>query len=174
MAENLNEKLDKVIELLEKDGNKKVKIPKLSRAKMKKGYSLVLVIRSNGLMNIYKLQIQDNVVKVPSLVKGELPTYHEASAEHVMFYKKYPVLIITEWSEVPFSKASMMEKAKLDETLTFPQKIIYTRLRRDAITPKKSIGGIILILAIIIGGIVALNYFGVFGWSTTKTLIMTQ
>lgn len=161
--ESLSDKMQRVIELLEKN-NTKVRLPKLSEIKKRKGYCLVWVLRTNGWSKIYKLPIEDNVVKVPSIISGDLPTYHEVGAEHIFFYKKYPVVFIPEWDMKPISKPQLMKEAKKEERLTFAEKYIFSRMKRDLITSKRmGIGAIIAIIAIIGGLLIAANYFGLFG-----------
>lgn len=162
--ESISDKLDRLEQLLSQKQTKSFKFPKLSKAKIKKGYCLVQVLRTNGFSRIYKLPIDDNVVKIPSVDSKELGTYHQVQADEVFQYKKYPLVIIPEWDMKPVSKERLLQQAQEEGTMTFAEKYIFTKMKKDLIVPKKfNAGSIILILLVIGGLLIAGNQFGLFG-----------
>ena len=162
MNDSLGEKLDKVLAKMEEQEGKKKKFDlpwsiRLQKGKIKKGYAVVQIIKTTGKIDFKMLPIEDNIVKL-----GE-GLYHEATPEHICYYKKYPMLIVPEWNVKPFSPRENFEKAKNDKSLTFSNKYIYTKMKQDLVTPKAqwNMGWILMILGVIIGGFWLLGEMGI-------------
>ena len=62
---------------------------------------------------------------------------------------------------LPFSPKENKDNAEREGTLTAAEKLILTRMKQEAIKPKMNInfGMILVVLAIIVGGYFALDYF---------------
>ena len=160
--EKLTEKLDRLLNKIEEGKDSKdFKLPlgvKLGKGKtIRKNYCVVFFIRTNGSMDIKLLPIKENTI-----------TYNEqiysATSEFIMKYKKYPVLIIPEWTSIPFSPADNYTEAERKKTLTAGQKYIMTKMKMDAIKPGMNfnIKTIIIIVAILGIGYYALSSMGLF------------
>jgi len=157
----INEKLNKLIEYMEKEKDeKKFKLPlKYRLQKMlftRKQYVLLMLIRNNGSVIFKKVKPEDNTVKIKD-------TIYDASANYVLRYKRYPLIIQPEWNMKPFSIADDFKKATDEGTLTSTEKVIIAKMEKDQIKPKwgGSIKTLLIIGAIIIGALYALNYFGI-------------
>jgi len=164
---SVNEKLDKVIEALEnfKDSKKRFHLPlgiRMQQGKIKKNFAIVQLIKTNGAIEFKMLPIMDNTVKV-----GE--TYHEATAKHVLRYKKYPFIILPEWNITPisnddsepaikpFSPEDNYREAIDKGKLSAAEKFIIHAIKMDQVKPKMNINvGAILIGLAVIGGLMLL------------------
>lgn len=163
--ESIRDTLKRIDEKLDKK-SKDFKIPffqQVKRGKRKKGWVTAVILRNNSDVQMKRIRIEDNVVKVPSVDK-DYPTYHEATADEVFLYKNNPIVFIPEWDEKPLGKKELVKEAKDQSRLTFAQKFIYAKMRRDLIkTTTMNIGKILLIVVVIGGILLAGNYFGLFG-----------
>jgi CRISPR/Cas system Type II protein with McrA/HNH and RuvC-like nuclease domain len=176
---SLSKKLDMVIEAIDKGGIQKEKqktfklpfmIRFLSYPKIKKQNKiLILMIKSNGSASFLWKKIEDNCVKI-----GEF--FYDATAGHILRYKRFPLLILTEWNMIPispenakkrvaepFDKGVNFNEAASEGTLTAAQKVIITKLHSDIIKPKMEFNfkAIILVIVLLVGGYYALSYFKV-------------
>ena len=169
----LREKIDFIFsEYSEKESkkNKKFKLPlkiTMGKGKLKKNYILILFLQTNGNC-IFKFEkIEDNTVKINDI-------YYDASADYIMRYKKFPLLIIPEWNikpirqpdgrivnaPAPFESKENMEEATKKGSLSATEKVILTAIKLDLIKPKMkfNIGMILLVLALLGGGYYLLDY----------------
>lgn len=169
----MSEKLDKVLEKFEQMSEKKqFKLPwgiRTSKRKFRKNYAIVQLIRTNGGVTFKMVQIEDNTIKI-----GE--NIYDASADNILKYKKYPMLIIPEWNikpvspkseelEIkPFSPRENFKQAVEDGTLTAAEKLILTTMKMEAIKPKMQISGktILIIIGFLIAGYFVADYFKLF------------
>lgn len=124
----LSERLDETNELLrelgkhkEIEGEKKVRLPKLSNGKKKKNYVIVQEIKGNNIVNFRKLPIIDGNIKLP-----DQQTYHIADAEYIGNYKNTPILLLPDWSNEPITKEVMVRKIEENKSSIKPQKQIIT------------------------------------------------
>lgn len=151
--EEINIKLDEG----KRKKEKKFKLPwiiRLFQGKMrKKPYAIVMMVKSNGAIEIKMRKIEEDTIKV-----GE--KFYEASAADILRYKKKPVLILTEWNMKPFSPREDFEKAATEGTLTAVEKLIITKMKQEAIKSKMQINFkvILIILAIGAAGLYLLDY----------------
>jgi len=176
MTEERNEKtikeqLDYIADKLdESKKKKKFKMPlnvRMSKGKFKKkNFAIVQTIKTNGSVNFKVLEIKDNTIQV-----GDV--YHDASADYVLRYGNYPLLIIPEWNikplasgeetKEPFSPKENLKEAIKDGSLTSTEKFILARLKMDMIKPKMQMNFkiILIIIAVGIGVLVVLNQMGI-------------
>jgi len=133
------------------------------KRKVKQNYALVFYIRTNGYIEIDYAPIVNDLVY--SKYSG---LYHAATADYIMRYKKFPVLIIPEWSvapikegdvvaneQFPFSPVDHANIVKALGTQASQQKVLIDIERKAQLKDKKPIAGKTL-LYIIIGVIVVL------------------
>ncbi len=166
--ETINEKLDKIEGLLEEKGQKKKKfnLPlgiRFQQGKIrKKNYAVVIIIKTNGAVEIKMIQIIDNAIKY-----GEV--YYEATAKHVLRYKKYPLIILPEWNISPLSDETNVEKiepydseknykdAEKEGKLSSAERFILHKLKMDEVKQKTSMNfGTIIWILVGIGGLLFL------------------
>jgi len=139
-----------IIEELQKKKTKKFRLwtkGLLGKAKLRKGYCVILVINENGSAFFKKEPIIEGVVKV-----GD--TFHAIDKDSIFTYKNKPFLIIAKNRVNPYNPLQMPGE-------THGDRYILARMQNEAIKPKKTIGAIgwwIFILAII--GIVAYYFMG--------------
>lgn len=165
--ETISQKLDKIIEKIEQqDNGKKFKSPVgfFGRQKLKnksKDYCIVQILRTNGNVEFKVMRIEDNVIKLDN------ESFHEASADYIMRYKRYPLIILPEWNikplsnkVEPFKASDNFNEATKEGTLTSTEKFILNRIHADLIKPKSSINiWVVLIGLAVVGGVVwLLNY----------------
>lgn len=161
--ETLKQKLDKIVTKLEEQETKtkkKFKLPwSLTWNKgqyRKRNYAIIQVVKMNGSVDFKKVPIEDNTIKL-----GEVS--HEATADYVLRYKKYPMIILPEWSLKPFSPRENMVETIEEGRLSSAEKFILHRIKMDMIKPKMkwSFGTLFVILAVLVGGFVLLNYLNI-------------
>ena len=156
--ESIKTQLNKVLELLEKEKEeKKFRLPFWKRTKgviqSKMGYLLVFYIKNNLKIVPKFVKAEDNVIKIKGL-------YHEASADHIMYYKRFPTIIVPEWNMKPISPRENFQEAKDKGQLSFVEKVIISKMERDLLSKKKlNLGAVLLVLGLIGGLLLALNYF---------------
>lgn len=174
---SVTKKLDKLIEILDKEEGKdkkkkKFKLPLnifLQKGKIRKNYVIVQLIRMNGGIEYKMIPIQDNTIKV-----GD--TYHEATADYVLRYKNYPFIILPEWNIRPVKKggetkeeivawkpSDNVKEAIKKGQLSSAEKFILHAIKMDQIVQRKPINfKIILIVgALLVGAYFLLSYTGV-------------
>jgi len=152
----LSEKLDQLLEATEtKDNKKKFHLPLgilMQQGKIKKkNYAIVLIIRTNGAVEIKMIQIIDNAIKFNDV-------YYEATAKHVLRYKKYPMLILPEWNIsplsdekiVPFDSEQNYKEAEDKGKLSSAERFILHKLKMDEVKQKSSMN-ISTIIWILVG-----------------------
>lgn len=123
------------------------------KQKLKKNYALVLWIKNNGYTDLDFAPIEDDFVYNKS--SG---TWHQATADYTLWYKKYPLLIIPEYSNIPYKPkdhAKMIEDQGLSSRA---QKVLMEIQKKADMAGKKKFGG--NMLWIIIGGIILLYLIG--------------
>ena len=137
--------------------DKEFKIPLLMRIgekqKLKKNYALVMWIKNNGYTSLDFAPIEDDFV-----YNKHSRTWHQATADYTLWYKKYPLLIIPEYSNIPYKPkdhAKMIEDKGLSSRA---QKVLMEIQKKAESAGKKKFGGNILWL--IIAGIVLLYFIG--------------
>jgi|SRR3990167_9575062 len=127
---------------------------KINNAKQKKGFVSVILIRDNGSIDIKKLKIENDM-----LYLNDNKAYHMANADYIMRFKKYPVIIIPEWSVEPLSPTyfSPVEDAKLSRKEgrgLEAQKFSIKAAEMSMLDKKKSGGNARWLIIIVIGVII--------------------
>jgi len=143
------EKLDKIIEELEKVGtNKKFKLPlgvRMGKGKTrKKNFAVVQTVKTNGSVRFKMMKIEDDTIKI-----GE--NFYSASADNILKYKKYPMIIIPEWNIQPFSPTNNFKQAAKEGTLVAAEKLILTKMKQEAIKNKLSMNWKIVLIVLGLG-----------------------
>ena len=155
LTERLKEFEDRLKEVEKAPKEKKFKITKLSKSKLKKGYVIVELIKENNYVEFRKLQVINGNVHLSS---KEEDTYHLSDAEYIGMIGKFPLIILPAWSNEPLTKEVLTRKVEENKSTIKPQKQII-HLMEDAriaelAKPKKGMKGLI-----IIGAIIAIIYF---------------
>ena len=138
---------------------------KFSQGKvMRKEWVHVLYIRTNGSMQIKTVRVEDDTVKF-----GDY--FYDARAGNILRWKGMPVLIIKEWNVSPetpptshtFESDKDYKAAEAQGKLTPALKLIYTRMKMDAIKTKMNInmGTLAIVGVVLVGGYFALTALGV-------------
>lgn len=155
--QSLSETLGEIKNLLQEKDNKKtreLKLPRKSRVrgkKLKNNWLGILRIDDNLNISGEKQQIEDRTYKLKD------GTYHATDGREIMFWQgKFPLVIQPTWKLNPLDMRSLIE-GKVNET--YGQKYVLARMLKDVIKIKKAVGNVILWGALVIGGLVAANYF---------------
>lgn len=157
LAEKIDEIREAVAEMPEKR-KKKFRLPlgvRITKGKTKrKNFVIVQTIKTNGAVNFKVMKIEDDTVKI-----GE--NFYGASSQHILRYKRMPLLIIKEWDMKPFSPKEEFKEAVKAGTLTAAEKLILTKMKQEAIKPKMQLNWkvVLIILAIGAAALWALDYY---------------
>ena len=172
---SLADKIDEIRDAVKEGKEKKKKFKMtlgvrfLQGKTRRKNFAIVQTIKTNGAVNFQVMKIEDDTVKV-----GE--NIHDASAQHMLRYKKTPLIIIPEWNikpvspgseeepiPQPFSSKENFEQASEDGTLTAAEKLILTKMKLEAIKPKMQLNWkiILVVLALGAGVLLLLDYLKV-------------
>jgi len=137
-----------------KKKEKEFKIPKEKKLKrlLKKNYAMVFFLRNNRSLDINMVPIENDMIYMK-----ESNTYHAANAEYILKYKKYPVMIVPEWSLLPFSSKEHSELSDTAGLGAKAQKVIINATKLAQLKEHKGMGGK-TILWIIIGGAILLYF----------------
>jgi len=160
-------KLKSELAQMQEPSPKQFKLPlgaRIARGKvLKKEWVHVILIRTNGSIQIKTLKVEDDTVKF-----GDY--FYDARAGNILRWKGMPVLIIKEWNispEVPpashtFESDADYVAAETQGKLTASQRLIYTKMKLDSIKNKMNLnmGTILIILLILGGGYFALSALG--------------
>ena len=139
--------------LADKKTRKKFHLPlsiKLRQGQLiRKEWCIVLFIRTNGSIQIKMFKIEDDTVKI-----GD--TFYSASADYIMRYKRFPLLIIHESNMEPYKPAKHAVDAIKSGTLTSAQRTIAVKMEKESIKPKGNFSIKGLIIVVVVG---AVGYF---------------
>lgn len=160
MEEGINTRLNKIENMLEetvadKRQEKKSKLErklKLTTGKKKRNYVVILKINENRDLEIVKEPIQNQSVTIDGVPRL-------ATGEHVLNYKKEPILIQPSWSVEPFAPSKHFKESLEDGSNTRGYSILLARMKEGAISAKKNIGWGLSIGMIIILGVLAYGLF---------------
>jgi len=145
---SLKEKIDKLYEKFEENEKKEFKVGrkgKLSKGKLKKGFSIIMRIDDNGNIEFEKQQMKDSTYRLST---GE---YHSAKPEDILYYKGKPLII------QPVKKINPYNPLE-GKNETYGQKYIMARMLSDVIKVKGAKANWIIWI-IIIGAIgLGINY----------------
>jgi len=171
LTEKIEEIREAVAEIPER--KKKFKLPlgvRMTKGKTrKKNFVIVQTIKTNGAVDFKMMKIEDDTVRI-----GD--NFHDASSQHILRYKKLPLLIIPEWNikpvspeseeelkAEPFSSKENFEQAAEEGTLTAAEKLILTKMKLEAVKGRMQLNWkiILVVLAIGAGVLFLLDYLKV-------------
>ncbi len=164
VAEHTAKKLYELQQKKKKSKDKQFIKLKLSRGMMKQNYVCLILLKTNGVLLLKKLKIQNGGVYLP-----ENKTFHRAEGDHIYSYKgKIPTIILPEFSVNPISKQDikdyqefgavgrLQKKAKDEKATTDGQRFIMKKAEEYAVGIKHSKGvGSKTVIYVILGIIVA-------------------
>jgi len=147
--DRIEEKIDQVLN--KKQAKKEFKIPFSARVMGKKGkenYITVMKVNDNGNVSFTKEQIIDQTIMLDNIPRI-------ASGEHVLKYKRNPIIIVPSWSVQPFSPSQSKKESLSDGSNSNGYRLLMNRMQVEAIKLGKKIGGLgIGIGALIIIGVI--------------------
>ena len=156
---SMSEKLDEVLTHMNESSNGRRKkkdrgfeLPKGmmfgAKSKIKKNHCIVQVINDNGCVDFKLLPIHNNMVYIK-----ENESYHIATADYILRYKEFPLLIIPTFDSEPYNIKKNFKEADAEGRLTTWQKYYINVMNLSALKPKIQWSGktilIIGILAIV-------------------------
>lgn len=151
----IGSKLDELIGLnKELVGRKKMthwKMPrggKLTKSQIRKNYVTMIVVNENKELDFIKVPIDEGT----TLVDG---TPRIATTDYVMTFKGKPVIFQPKWSVRPFSPTSHQELTVKNQDSAAGYKLLLNKMKKEVISPKKTMSGVILWIIIglvVIGG----------------------
>lgn len=138
----LKEELRRIRQSLE-DGNPKkpkgFRMPlrgRVSKSKLRKGYTTVIVVDENGALDFQRKIIEGSTIKLDD-------TFHAVNEESVMTYKGKPIVILAK-------KRKCAINPNEGENQTYGQKHIQARMLNETISFKKKLGGLGVSIGILI------------------------
>ena len=147
MEENQNESIKDLLkklaeqneQLIEKKKPKEWKFPFIGRVnnnKANQGYATFCIIKDNGEVQFIKTQVSEGTAMIEGFPRV-------AMADYALHYKGKPFYIIPSWSMKPFSPKENLEQTEKDKMHMVGRRLVLERLQREAINPKKKMGGMI-------------------------------
>lgn len=109
---------------------------KLSKMKISKGYSIVIIIKNSGELEFQKLQNTDGTVKVDGIPRV-------ATIDYKLHYKGKPVYIIPEWSIKAFSPVDNYADTVQEKMNVSGRKLVLAKLMTEQIKEQKKPGSLI-------------------------------
>lgn len=153
--ESMKELLKKIAEntnqLIERKEAKKWKLPfkgRVSKARVRKGWATVQIIRHNGNVDFVRVPTKDGTISVDGFPRV-------ATVDYTLSHKGKPLLIIPEWSLEPYNPILQKDMTDKNQMGMSGRRLVLSKLEGEQIKAKPKIGGMIgwLILgAIILGG----------------------
>lgn len=149
---SLKDKVDETYSILkslkEKDKRKlrkKLKVPrraKVSKSKMKKGYTGILFLNENRTISGEKVKLDGGTYKTKD------DNYHVTDGHELVFWDgKFPIL----WQRYDKLNPTNLFAKEGDENEIYGQDMIMLRMKRDLIKEKKKGGGMSWIWLLVIG-----------------------
>lgn len=153
-ASGLNTKMDELIHALapKKKEGKRVKLPKIKKAKLRQNYVLVIYIMDNFTINMDYVKIKNETIFL-----SKTNTYHLVTSKYVMNYKGIPTIIQPTWSLEPLCPSDHYTDTVNNNNGSNPQKALLTLLENANLKVKggKTSGKVMLWIII---GVVVLLY----------------
>jgi hypothetical protein len=157
----LGEKMDKLLEKFGEEEEKKInkkdkkfKMKKLSKAKLKKNFVVVIYVNTNLEMDIKTVQIENNAIYIK-----ETETFYPLTSEYIIRHKGMPVIILHGDALTPVHPKVLLGLMKPEDEpkLSMYQKVLFALLKKAQIqdTKKKFNIAAIVIIVIIIAAIIA-------------------
>lgn len=140
--EKIEDTLNEIAESIPKKKVKKkvereFKIPfnaKVMGKKQKENFVTVMRINENGNVGFSKERIQDQTIVI-----DDVPRI--ASGKYVMKYKRNPLIILPNWSVVPFSPSENYDKTMFEGANSNGYRLLMNRMQAEAIKLGRKIGG---------------------------------
>jgi hypothetical protein len=160
---NLNERLDKIEDLLREKPKKKkkFKIPwtkRVSPAKAKKGYVTCFKVNENSQVKVTKELIDKQTMVIDGVPRLATP-------KHILYMGKNPLVILPSYSTNPLTGEELQkgfdinehhEKTLDDGSHIKGYKLLMDKMKSEVTNPKKKVGGWVMwIFLLIIGVIIA-------------------
>lgn len=154
--QGLTTKMDRLLEVLEpkKKSRKRIKLPKLKKAKLKQNYALVIYIMDNLSMNMEYMKINNEYIYI-----RKTNSYHLATSKYVMNYKGIPTIVQPSWSLEPLCPSEHYQETIDKHKGASPQKVLITLMEQSNLKIRGKVGGK-AILWIIIGVVASLYMIG--------------
>lgn len=159
----LNEQLTEISNQLkeikqEKEGKKpkNFKLPfgkKVGNGQAKRNYVTLIKINDNGVVTFDKKQIEEQTTIIDGVPRL-------ATTDHVLFYKKNPIIIQPSWSVEPISPKQHLQNSLENGSNIAGYQLLLNRMKLSAVGEKKKMGGwVAWVFGIIILGIIAYAFF---------------
>lgn len=132
---------------------KEFKIPRRARIgkrKARDNWVTVMFVNENGNVDFKKEKIKEQVITVDGV-----PRF--ATGEHILNWKKNPIMIQPSWSIEPFSPSQNYKDSITNQTNTNGYRLMLNYMMSETISNKKKIS-----VGLIIGGLVILVVAGYF------------
>jgi len=179
----ISKKIDRIEDTLsemmegKKSKKKKFRLPLsvfFGKGKLRRDHVLVCLIKSNKQVAFRIEKVEDDTVMINDAI-------YDARSGNMLNYKKMPLIILKEWNTQPaisedeeeerkveykvFNPKEDYEEAEEYGNLTSPQRLIFTKMKMEAIKPSSSFNVKTLItLVVLLGGVwFALDYFQILG-----------
>lgn len=121
---------------------------RVGKGAAKRGYVTIMKIMDNRNIKFERQPIEDQTI----IVDGSPSA---ATSDETLFYKGKPFIIQPSWSNKPFSPTDNYDNTMKSEYSSHINKLILTRMQKEAIASKRKISGgviFIIILVLIAGG----------------------
>ncbi len=147
LRQDFEELKESIKEEKEEKKTKKFRLPfkaRVSKRKMREGYTTIMVINENKNVDFTREPIKDGTYNIDD-------TFHAVQSEDVLFYKGRPLVIQVKKKLNPYSSDGDNE--------TYGQKYVMARMEGDKLTLKKKIGwgmsiGLLIIVGIVIYAVI--------------------
>lgn len=161
----LHERLDEIEDFMKfgvKGKRKKMKpfrLPFLVRFQQKK------IIKKNKILIFFLKTNKQLDIKIAKIENGMLflnGNYHAIAPDNIYLYKKFPCIILPEWSLDPFSPFGTKDyhDAVENKRIIHPQNIILRAIEaKEASMSQKKVGGKAVIIMLVVGVIAAYLFF---------------
>lgn len=129
---------------------KKFRIPfgkRVGKAQKRKNYVTLILLKGNNQLDFKKVQIIEQTI-----MEEEIPRL--AGAGYVFYYKKNPFIILPDWSLEPlavneeekipliaFNSGEDYKKSLSDGRNTVGFRLLFSRMKSEMISTKKTMGG---------------------------------
>lgn len=120
---------------------------RISKARSKKNYVTVEIIKENGDVSFTREQIQDQTIMIDG-------TPRIATADVIHQYKGKPIMILPSWSVKPFSRVDSYQDTERQLLNIKGYKVLMNRIKSEAILSKKSISWWWIIGGLVVIGVV--------------------
>ena len=155
---SLAQKVDKIYNSVsdgkeKKEEKKFFKFPrraKVSKAKARKGWTGVIMLRNNRQMDFMRVPTDEQT----TMIEG---TPRIATAEDVFYYKGKPVVVYPEWSAKPLSITEHYDQTRREKYNSVGYKLLLNKMKKEVIMTSKAISGLAIFIGVIV--LAAIGYF---------------